>query len=149
MYIMQWYDYFIEYFFIINFILVGIWLALWFIFKVGGSLLNVIFDINLDADLGGKIGHNILHFVYIFPIMLCFIFLRFKIQRRNYMSFHYWQFTKIEYKIIEKIGYYIREIEHEYECETLPFGFISGNFIGFIPGGTHTEYRVETIVYKH
>lgn len=129
-------------------VILGIWIILWLIFKILFSIINVIFDVNLDEDFGKNIIHIPLHFIFVFPLMLSFIFLRFKIQRRTQMNFNYWRFTNIEHNLLNKFGYSIYENTYEYEYEQQPFGYIIGNFMCINPGGNYTEYKIRTFVYN-
>ena len=52
---------------------------------------------------------RIYHFIFIFPIMLFFVFVRFGIQKREKIMFYFLVFSSWEQKIIKRWGYGIEE----------------------------------------
>ena len=78
---------------------------------VGSSFLIMLAHIITDAF---SIEHlfdpcRVYHFIFIFPIMLLFLLIRFGIQRRNQMEFYFFGFTNWEAKIIRSMGYTFKE----------------------------------------
>ena len=69
------------------------------------TAIDIIFDIDIDLF----IHLELLHTLTVFPIMLCFIYLRFKIQKRDEMDFYFFEFNEYEEKLIRKMGYRFEE----------------------------------------
>lgn len=58
---------------------------------------------------------RIYHFVFVFPIMLFFVFVRFGIQKREKITFYFLVFSNWEQKIIKRWGYGIEEESYTWE----------------------------------
>lgn len=58
---------------------------------------------------------RIYHFVFVFPIMLFFVFMRFGIQKREKITFYFLVFSNWEQKIIKRWGYGIEEESYTWE----------------------------------
>ena len=69
------------------------------------TAIDIIFDIDIDLF----IHLELLHTLTVFPIMLGFIYLRFKIQKRDEMDFYFFEFNEYEEKLIRKMGYRFEE----------------------------------------
>lgn len=79
------------------------------------TLIDIIFDIDIDLF----IHLELLHTLTVFPIMLGFIYLRFKIQKRDEMDFHFFEFNEYEEKLIRKMGYRFEEDIDFYEEQNI------------------------------
>lgn len=79
------------------------------------TLIDIIFDIDIDLF----IHLELLHTLTVFPIMLGFIYLRFKIQKRDEMNFYFFEFNEYEEKLIRKIGYRFEEDIDFYEVQNI------------------------------
>ena len=79
------------------------------------TLIDIIFDIDIDFF----IHLELLHTLTVFPIMLGFIYLRFKIQKRDEMDFHFFEFNEYEEKLIRKMGYRFEEDIDFYEVQNI------------------------------
>lgn len=79
------------------------------------TLIDIIFDIDIDLF----IHLELLHTLTVFPIMLGFIYLRFKIQKRDEMDFHFFEFNEYEEKLIRKMGYRFEEDIDFYEVQNV------------------------------
>lgn len=79
------------------------------------TLIDIIFDIDIDLF----IHLELLHTLTVFPIMLGFIYLRFKIQKRDEMDFHFFEFNEYEEKLIRKMGYRFEEDIDFYEVQNI------------------------------
>lgn len=78
---------------------------------VGSSFLIMLAHIITDAF---SVEHlfdpfRVYHFIFIFPIMLLFLLIRFGIQRRDQMEFYFFEFTNWEAKIVRSMGYTFKE----------------------------------------
>ena len=79
------------------------------------TLIDIIFDIDIDFF----IHLELLHTLTVFPIMLGFIYLRFKIQKRDEMDFYFFEFNEYEEKLIKKMGYRFEEDIDFYEVQNV------------------------------
>ena len=79
------------------------------------TLIDIIFDIDIDFF----IHLELLHTLIIFPIMLGFIYLRFNIQKRDEIDFHFFEFNEYEEKLIRKMGYRFEEDIDFYEVQNI------------------------------
>ena len=79
------------------------------------TIIDIIFDIDIDFF----IYLELLHTLIIFPIMLGFIYLRFNIQKRDEMNFHFFEFNEYEEKLIKKMGYRFEEDIDFYEVQNI------------------------------
>ncbi len=52
---------------------------------------------------------RVYHFIFIFPVMLLFLLIRFGIQRRDQMEFYCFEFTNWEAAIVRSMGYTFKE----------------------------------------
>lgn len=76
-------------------------------------------DIIFDNDIELFIHLELLHTLTVFPIMLGFIYLRFKIQKRDEMDFYFFEFNEYEEKLIRKMGYRFEEDIDFYEVQNI------------------------------
>ena len=79
------------------------------------TLIDIIFDVDIDFF----IHLELLHTLIIFPIMLGFIYLRFNIQKRDEIDFHFFEFNECEEKLIKKMGYRFEEDIDFYEVQNV------------------------------
>ena len=79
------------------------------------TAIDIIFDIDIDLF----IHLELLHTLTVFPIMLGFIYLRFNIQKRDEMDFHFFEFNEYEEKLIRKMGYRFEEDIDFYEIQNI------------------------------
>ena len=79
------------------------------------TAIDIIFDIDIDLF----IHLELLHTLTVFPIMLGFMYLRFKIQKRDEMNFYFFEFNEYEEKLIRKIGYRFEEDIDFYEVQNV------------------------------
>ena len=79
------------------------------------TAIDIIFDIDIDLF----IHLELLHTLTVFPIMLGFIYLRFNIQKRDEMNFHFFEFNEYEEKLIRKMGYRFEEDIDFYEVQNI------------------------------
>ena len=79
------------------------------------TLIDIIFDIDIDFF----IHLELLHTLTVFPIMLGFIYLRFNIQKRDEIDFHFFEFNEYEEKLIKKMGYRFEEDIDFYEVQNI------------------------------
>ena len=79
------------------------------------TLIDIIFDIDIDFF----IHLELLHTLTVFPIMLGFIYLRFNIQKRDEIDFHFFEFNEYEEKLIRKMGYRFEEDIDFYEVQNI------------------------------
>ena len=79
------------------------------------TAIDIIFDIDIDLF----IHLELLHTLTVFPIMLGFIYLRFNIQKRDEMNFHFFEFNEYEEKLIKKMGYRFEEDIDFYEIQNI------------------------------
>ena len=79
------------------------------------TAIDIIFDIDIDLF----IHLELLHTLTVFPIMLGFIYLRFKIQKRDEMDFYFFEFNEYEEKLIRKMGYRFEEDIDFYEVQNI------------------------------
>lgn len=77
---------------------------------VATILITILIDVILDVDLPVFWALDVIHFIVVFPVMLAFLTLRFKLQKRNECVFYYFEFSDIEADIIRKMGY-------DFECD--------------------------------
>lgn len=73
------------------------------------TLIIILIDIILDVGLNPFIHLEIAHTIFVYPIMLGFIHLRFDIQKRDEMDFFFFSFTDYEKKLIKQKGYAFKE----------------------------------------
>jgi len=78
-------------------------------FIIVPALIITLIDIILDVGLNPFIHLDIAHTIFIYPIMLGFIHLRFDIQKRDEMDFFFFSFTDYEKKLIKQKGYAFKE----------------------------------------
>lgn len=78
---------------------------------IGSSVLIMIAHIITDAFSVEHLFDPIraYHLIFIFPIMLLFLLIRFGIQRRDQMEFLFFEFTIWEAKIVRSMGYTFKE----------------------------------------
>lgn len=69
------------------------------------TAIDIIFDIDIDLF----IHLELLHTLFIFPIMLSFIYLKFNVQKRDETDFCFFEFNEYEEKLIKKMGYRFEE----------------------------------------
>lgn len=81
------------------------------------TLIITLIDIILDAGLNPFIHLEIAHTIFVYPIMLGFIHLRFDIQKRDEMDFFFFSFTDYEKKLIKRKGYTFKEDIDFYEMQ--------------------------------
>ena len=79
------------------------------------TAIDIIFDIDIDLF----IHLELLHTLTVFPIMLGFIYLRFKIQKRDEIVFYFFEFNEYEEKLIKKMGYRFEEDIDFYEVQNI------------------------------
>ena len=79
------------------------------------TLIDIIFDVDIDFF----IHLELLHTLTVFPIMLGFIYLRFNIQKRDEIDFHFFEFNEYEEKLIRKMGYRFEEDIDFYEVQNI------------------------------
>ena len=79
------------------------------------TAIDIIFDIDIDLF----IHLELLHTLTVFPIMLGFIYLRFNIQKRDEIDFHFFEFNEYEEKLIRKMGYRFEEDIDFYEVQNV------------------------------
>ena len=79
------------------------------------TAIDIIFDIDIDLF----IHLELLHTLTVFPIMLGFIYLRFKIQKRDEIDFYFFEFNEYEEKLIKKMGYRFEEDIDFYEEQNI------------------------------
>ena len=79
------------------------------------TAIDIIFDIDIDLF----IHLELLHTLTVFPIMLGFIYLRFKIQKRDEIDFYFFEFNEYEEKLIRKMGYRFEEDIDFYEVQNI------------------------------
>ena len=79
------------------------------------TAIDIIFDIDIDLF----IHLELLHTLTVFPIMLGFIYLRFNIQKRDEIDFHFFEFNENEEKLIRKMGYRFEEDIDFYEVQNI------------------------------
>lgn len=58
---------------------------------------------------------RIYHLIFVFPIMLFFVFMRFSIQKREKIEFYFFVFSNWEQKIIKYLGYRFEEENFAWE----------------------------------
>ena len=83
------------------------------------TLIITLIDIILDAGLNPFIHLEIAHTIFVYPIMLGFIHLRFDIQKRDEMDFFFFSFTDYEKKLIKQKGYTLKEDIDIYEMQNV------------------------------
>ena len=79
------------------------------------TAIDIIFDIDIDLF----IHLELLHTLTVFPIMLGFIYLRFNVQKRDEIDFHFFEFNEYEEKLIRKMGYRFEEDIDFYEVQNI------------------------------
>ena len=79
------------------------------------TAIDIILDIGIDLF----IHLELLHTLTVFPIMLGFIYLRFNIQKRDEIDFHFFEFNEYEEKLIRKMGYRFEEDIDFYEVQNI------------------------------
>ena len=79
------------------------------------TAIDIIFDIDIDLF----IHLELLHTLNVLPIMLGFIYLRFNIQKRDEIDFHFFEFNEYEEKLIRKMGYRFEEDIDFYEVQNI------------------------------
>lgn len=78
---------------------------------VASVLLTILIDVIFDVDLNVFWAFDLTHFIVVFSVMLAFLLLRFKLQKRNECVFYYFEFTDFEADIIRKMGF-------DFECDS-------------------------------
>lgn len=86
---------------------------------VATILLTIFIDIIFDLDLNVFWVLDAIHFIVIFPVMLAFLTLRFKLQKRKECVFYYFEFSDIEANIIRKMGYDFECDDEEYTVQNV------------------------------
>ena len=78
---------------------------------IGSSVLIMLALIITDAFSPEHVFDpmRVYHFIFIFPIMLLFLLIRFGIQRRDQMEFYFFSFTNWEAAIVRSMGYTFKE----------------------------------------
>ena len=78
---------------------------------VAAILLTILIDVIFGVDLNVFWALDLTHFIIVFSVMLAFLMLRFKLQKRNECVFYYFEFTDFEADIIRKMGF-------DFECDS-------------------------------
>ena len=86
---------------------------------VATILLTIFIDIVFDLDLHTFWVLDAVHFIVVFPIMLAFLTLRFKLQKRKECVFYFFEFSDIEANIIRKMGYDFECDDEEYSVQNV------------------------------
>lgn len=86
---------------------------------VATILFTVLIDIIFDLDLHTFWVLDAVHFIIIFPIMLAFLMLRFKMQKRKECIFYFFEFSDIEANIVRKMGYDFECDDEEYSVQNV------------------------------
>ena len=84
---------------------------------VATILLTIFIDIIFDLDLNVFWILDAVHFIVVFPVMLAFLTLRFKLQKRKECVFYFFEFSDIEANIIRKMGYDFECDDEEYSVQ--------------------------------
>ena len=86
---------------------------------VATILLTIFIDIIFDLDLHTFWVLDAIHFIAVFPVMLAFLTLRFKLQKRKECVFYFFEFSDIEANIIRKMGYDFECDDEEYSVQNV------------------------------
>ena len=86
---------------------------------VATILLTIFIDIIFDLDLHTFWVLDAVHFIVVFPIMLAFLTLRFKLQKRKECVFYFFKFSDIEANIVRKMGYDFECDDEEYSVQNV------------------------------
>ena len=86
---------------------------------VATILLTIFIDIVFDLDLHTFWVLDAIHFIAVFPVMLAFLTLRFKLQKRKECVFFFFEFSDIEANIIRKMGYDFECDDEEYSVQNV------------------------------
>ena len=86
---------------------------------VATILLTIFIDIIFDLDLNVFWVLDAVHFIAVFPVMLAFLALRFKLQKRKECVFYFFEFSDIEANIIRKMGYDFECDDEEYSVQNV------------------------------
>lgn len=86
---------------------------------VATILLTIFIDIIFDLDLHTFWVLDAVHFIVVFPVMLAFLMLRFKLQKRKECVFYFFEFSDIEANIIRKMGYDFECDDEEYSVQNV------------------------------
>jgi hypothetical protein len=86
---------------------------------VATILLTIFIDIVFDLDLHTFWVLDAVHFIVVFPVMLAFLTLRFKLQKRKECVFYFFEFSDIEANIIRKMGYDFECDDEEYSVQNV------------------------------
>lgn len=86
---------------------------------VATILLTIFIDIVFDLDLHTFWVLDAIHFIAVFPVMLAFLMLRFKLQKRKECVFYFFEFSDIEANIVRKMGYDFECFDAEYTVQNV------------------------------
>jgi len=86
---------------------------------IGLIFLTMLVEIIFDVDIPTFWPLDTAHFVLVFPVMLMFMCLRFKMQHRNEMIFYFFEFSDIEANIVRKMGYDFECDDEEYSVQNV------------------------------
>lgn len=86
---------------------------------VATILLTIFIDIIFDLDLHTFWVLDAIHFIAVFPVMLAFLTLRFRLQKRKECVFYFFEFSDIEANIIRKMGYDFECDDEEYSVQNV------------------------------
>lgn len=86
---------------------------------VATILLTIFIDIVFDLDLHTFWVLDAIHFIAVFPVMLAFLMLRFKLQKRKECVFYFFEFSDIEANIVRKMGYDFECFDVEYTVQNV------------------------------
>ena len=86
---------------------------------VATILLTIFIDIIFDLDLHTFWVLDAIHFIAVFPVMLAFLTLRFKLQKRKECVFYFFEFSDIEANIVRKMGYDFECDDEEYSVQNV------------------------------
>lgn len=86
---------------------------------VATILLTIFIDIVFDLDLHTFWVLDAIHFIVVFPVMLAFLTLRFKLQKRKECVFYFFEFSDIEANIVRKMGYDFECDDEEYSVQNV------------------------------
>ena len=82
-------------------------------------LLTILIDVILDVDLPIFWPLDTIHFIVVFPVMLAFLTLRFKLQKRDECIFFFFEFSDWEANIVRKMGYDFECDDEEYSVQNV------------------------------
>ena len=86
---------------------------------VATILLTIFIDIIFDLDLHTFWVLDAIHFIAVFPVMLAFLTLRFRLQKRKECVFYFFEFSDIEANIVRKMGYDFECDDEEYSVQNV------------------------------